>query len=194
MMNLVLKSRVASAAGRLVRRQRGTQPSLVRPAGSEAQAGDAPTTGSSGAQQEAAAQKPLEGGLYLVATPIGNLHDMSFRAISVLKGVSTILAEDTRRTKILLQHYGIATGATSYHAHNERERLQAIVQRLRGGEVRRTTMARRSTSACHPFVLQSMQCDFATSLRHHAGHRSRQRRRHAGHKRPRAAAGGGGGR
>ena len=63
----------------------------------------------------------MPGTLYLVATPIGNLEDFTFRAVRILKEVRLIAAEDTRRTAKLLRHYGIATPATSLHDHNERQ-------------------------------------------------------------------------
>jgi len=76
----------------------------------------------------------MSGTLFLVATPIGNLEDITFRAIRVLRDVSVIAAEDTRRTATLLAHYGIATKTTSLHDHNERSRVPALVERLRRGE------------------------------------------------------------
>ncbi len=72
--------------------------------------------------------------LYLVPTPIGNLEDMTFRAIKVLKTVDLILAEDTRTSGKLLKHYDIATSMQSHHMHNEHKTVDRIIQRLRGGE------------------------------------------------------------
>ena len=62
----------------------------------------------------------MPGTLYVVATPIGNLEDVSMRALRILREVSLIAAEDTRRTGRLLQHYSISTRTTSLHSHNER--------------------------------------------------------------------------
>jgi 16S rRNA (cytidine1402-2'-O)-methyltransferase len=64
--------------------------------------------------------------IYIVATPIGNLGDLTFRALEVLKSVDCILAEDTRRTKILLDHYGVKTKMISFHKFNENKRLLDI--------------------------------------------------------------------
>lgn len=72
----------------------------------------------------------MPGTLYLVATPIGNLEDVTFRAVRILKEAALIAAEDTRRTARLLRHYGIATPATSLHDHNERRRTPGLLQRL----------------------------------------------------------------
>ena len=74
------------------------------------------------------------GTLYLVATPIGNLEDMTFRAVRILKEVGRIACEDTRSTRKLLDHYGIATTAVSYHEHNEAERTKELMDRLQSGE------------------------------------------------------------
>lgn len=71
--------------------------------------------------------------LYLVPTPIGNLEDMTFRAVRVLKEVDLILAEDTRTSKKLLDHYGIDTPLRSHHAHNEHAAVAGIIEQLRQG-------------------------------------------------------------
>jgi 16S rRNA (cytidine1402-2'-O)-methyltransferase len=76
----------------------------------------------------------MPGVLYIVATPIGNLEDITLRALRVLKEVDLIAAEDTRHTQILLNHYGIQTPLTSYHEHNERAKAQELVQRLAQGQ------------------------------------------------------------
>lgn len=72
--------------------------------------------------------------LYLVPTPIGNLEDITFRAIKVLKEVDLILAEDTRTSGKLLQHYGIETHMHSHHMHNEHKTVDNIVKRILAGE------------------------------------------------------------
>ena len=71
--------------------------------------------------------------LYVVPTPIGNLEDITFRAINVLKSVDYILAEDTRTSKKLLQHYDISTPLRSHHAHNEHATTNAVVEQLKSG-------------------------------------------------------------
>lgn len=74
------------------------------------------------------------GTLYIVGTPIGNLEDMTFRAIQVLRDVTAIAAEDTRHTGKLLQHFQIGTPQISYHDHNRRSRLPDILNRLQQGQ------------------------------------------------------------
>src|SRR5579884_1484212 len=76
------------------------------------------------------AESDLAPGLYLVATPIGNLADITFRAIRVLKQVDLIACEDTRQTQKLLNHYGIETPAISYHEHNEASRATELIEKL----------------------------------------------------------------
>jgi 16S rRNA (cytidine1402-2'-O)-methyltransferase len=71
--------------------------------------------------------------LYLVATPIGNLEDITLRALRILKEVDVIACEDTRQTQKLLNHYAIATRTTSYHEHNEQERAAELVQQMQTG-------------------------------------------------------------
>lgn len=73
--------------------------------------------------------------LYLVPTPIGNLGDMTFRAVEILKSVDKILAEDTRTSGVLLKHYNISTPQESFHSHNEHKKLQGVIERLKNGEV-----------------------------------------------------------
>jgi 16S rRNA (cytidine1402-2'-O)-methyltransferase len=72
--------------------------------------------------------------LYVVATPIGNLEDLSFRAVKVLSGVDLIAAEDTRRTKVLLDHYKITTPLTALHEHNENSVAPQLVSRMEEGK------------------------------------------------------------
>lgn len=74
------------------------------------------------------------GKLYVVGTPIGNLEDITFRALRILKEVSVIAAEDTRHSKKLLTHYGIHTPLTSYHDHNKEEKSEILLQRLKEGK------------------------------------------------------------
>lgn len=76
----------------------------------------------------------MTGQLYVVATPIGNLDDMTFRAVEVLKSVSLIAVEDTRQSAPLLKHYQIDTPMTACHEHNETEKIQQLLDKLLQGE------------------------------------------------------------
>ena len=76
----------------------------------------------------------MPGTLFVVATPIGNLEDVTLRALRVMREVSLIAAEDTRRTARLLQHYSISTRTTSLHEHNERSKTPSLIARLAAGE------------------------------------------------------------
>lgn len=75
----------------------------------------------------------LAPGLYLVATPIGNLEDITLRALRILRSVDRIACEDTRQTQKLLNHFGIATPTVSYHLHNETQRSEELVIQLKQG-------------------------------------------------------------
>ncbi|MDG1462005.1 MAG: 16S rRNA (cytidine(1402)-2'-O)-methyltransferase, partial [Gammaproteobacteria bacterium] len=85
------------------------------------------------AHQLSSARKQ-DAALYVVATPIGNLADISERALTVLAGVDLIAAEDTRRTGRMLTHLGVRTELISCHEHNEMQRAEQIIQRIRAGE------------------------------------------------------------
>ena len=76
----------------------------------------------------------MGGVLYIVATPIGNLEDITLRALRILKEVHLIAAEDTRHTRTLLDRYGIGRPVTSYHEHNEKTKARALVERLKRGQ------------------------------------------------------------
>jgi 16S rRNA (cytidine1402-2'-O)-methyltransferase len=75
----------------------------------------------------------MSGTLYVVSTPIGNLDDITVRALNTLKAVGLVAAEDTRRTGLLLQHFGISTPTTSLHEHNESEKLPTLLRKLTDG-------------------------------------------------------------
>ncbi len=74
------------------------------------------------------------GTLYIVATPIGNLSDMTFRAVDVLKTVDVIACEDTRTSRVLCQHYQISTKLVAYHEHNEEQKTDNLLQMIEGGQ------------------------------------------------------------
>ena len=76
----------------------------------------------------------MKGTVYLVSTPIGNLEDMTFRAVKTLKEVDLIAAEDTRQTLKLLNHYEINKPLISYHRHNEETKSEILIEKLRNGE------------------------------------------------------------
>jgi 16S rRNA (cytidine1402-2'-O)-methyltransferase len=76
----------------------------------------------------------MSGTLYLVATPIGNLEDLTFRALRILQEVDLVAAEDTRHSRKLFNHYGISTPLTSYFAHNEAQKGERLLTELRAGK------------------------------------------------------------
>lgn len=79
-------------------------------------------------------REPIDGGvLYVIATPIGNLGDVSARALETLRTVDLVLCEDTRRTHKLLSHHGIETRTTSFHEHNEEKKVPSIIEQLNAG-------------------------------------------------------------
>lgn len=90
--------------------------------------------GAEGGAEGGGGDERLPAGLYLVGTPIGNMEDMTFRGVRTLKECQAILAEDTRRTGLLLQKHGIKTRMISCHKFNEQARLEEVLGRIRGGE------------------------------------------------------------
>ena len=76
----------------------------------------------------------MTGTLYIVATPIGNLDDITFRAVEILKSVDIVLAEDTRHSKTLLSHLDISKPIRAFHEHNEREKTKAIISEIYSGK------------------------------------------------------------
>lgn len=87
------------------------------------------------APEESSKRAPLKPGLYLVGTPIGNLEDITLRALRVLRSADVILSEDTRHSGKLLHHYDIKTPLLSYHKFNEHQREHTVLKRLKQGEI-----------------------------------------------------------
>ena len=98
------------------------------------------------------------GKLYIVPTPIGNLQDMTLRAINVLKEVDLILAEDTRTSGKLLKHFDINTPMMSHHLHNEHKKLASIIERLQSGETMALITDAGTPSISDPGFLLSRAC------------------------------------
>nr|WP_317630942.1 16S rRNA (cytidine(1402)-2'-O)-methyltransferase [uncultured Flavobacterium sp.] len=96
--------------------------------------------------------------LYLVPTPIGNLDDMTFRAIKVLKEVDLILAEDTRNSGKLLKHFEINTQMISHHMHNEHHTVEGLVKRIQAGEVMALITDAGTPAISDPGFLLSRAC------------------------------------
>lgn len=96
--------------------------------------------------------------LYIVPTPVGNLEDMTFRAIKVLKGADLILSEDTRTTSVLLRHFDIHTPLESFHLHNEHEKTKKIVERLKEGETIALVSDAGTPGISDPGFLLSREC------------------------------------
>ena len=76
----------------------------------------------------------MTGKLYIVATPIGNLSDMSIRAVDILKNVDLVLAEDTRHSKKLFSHYEIDTSLKAFHEHNEKDKTEKVINEINAGQ------------------------------------------------------------
>ncbi len=88
-------------------------------------------------------ERPLAPGLYLVATPIGNLGDISLRALSVLARADLIAAEDTRHSRKLLTHFGITGELTPYHEHNAAKERPRLIARVKAGQSSRADLGCR---------------------------------------------------
>lgn len=96
--------------------------------------------------------------LYIVPTPVGNMEDMTMRAIRVLKEANLILAEDTRTSGVLLQHFDIHTPLVSHHKYNEHETVQQMVARLKGGETIALISDAGTPGISDPGFLLSREC------------------------------------
>ena len=100
----------------------------------------------------------MAGKLYIVPTPVGNLDDMTPRAIEVLKAVDTVLAEDTRTSGVLLKHFGISTPMRSHHKFNEHEAVATVVEQLQGGAVMALISDAGTPGISDPGFLLSREC------------------------------------
>lgn len=100
----------------------------------------------------------MAGKLYIVPTPVGNLDDMTPRAVEVLKSVDTVLAEDTRTSGVLLKHFGIATSMRSHHKFNEHEAVTSVVDQLLGGAVMALISDAGTPGISDPGFLLSREC------------------------------------
>lgn len=99
-----------------------------------------------------------DGKLYLVPTPIGNLEDITFRAVRILKEADLILAEDTRTSKRLLDHYGIDTPLKSHHIHNEHREVEQLTQRIALGSIIALVSDAGTPSISDPGFLLTRAC------------------------------------
>lgn len=100
----------------------------------------------------------MSGKLYVVPTPVGNLDDMTMRAIRVLKEADVILAEDTRTSLVLMKHFGITTPMVSHHKYNEHNTVSGIVERLKGGEVIALVSDAGTPGISDPGFMLSREC------------------------------------
>jgi len=100
----------------------------------------------------------MAGKLFIVPTPVGNLADMTPRAVEVLKSVDTVLAEDTRTSGVLLKHFGISTPMRSHHKFNEHEAVAAVIGQLQGGAVLALISDAGTPGISDPGFLLSREC------------------------------------
>ena len=96
--------------------------------------------------------------LFIVPTPIGNLKDITLRALEILKSVDFILAEDTRTTSVLLRHFSIEKPMSPYHMHNEHKNVEAIVQRIKAGQKAALVSDAGTRSVSDPGFLLVREC------------------------------------
>lgn len=100
----------------------------------------------------------MAGKLYIVPTPVGNLEDMTPRAVSVLKQAHLILAEDTRTSAVVMKHFGIDTPMRSHHKFNEHETMPGIISQLEGGEIIALVSDAGTPAISDPGFLLSREC------------------------------------
>ena len=100
----------------------------------------------------------MPGKLFIVPTPVGNLGDMTPRAVEVLREASLILAEDTRTSAVLMKHFGIATPMASHHKYNEHQPLDPILDRIEAGESIALVSDAGTPGISDPGFLLSREC------------------------------------
>ena len=130
------EQRAGDASRNPWRKAAGRQPTVAPPASKSTEIGENAGATDVGEHDLGPASGPLTAGLYVVSTPIGNLGDISLRALATLKGADTIACEDTRVTAVLLRRYGIGTALTPYHDHNaDRVRPRLLAEMAAGARI-----------------------------------------------------------
>jgi len=100
----------------------------------------------------------MSGRLYIVPTPVGNLDDMTVRAVNVLKHVDLILAEDTRTSSVVMKHFGISTPMLSHHKYNEHSQVEAVMNRIEAGQTIALVSDAGTPGISDPGFMLSREC------------------------------------
>lgn len=100
----------------------------------------------------------MSGRLYIVPTPVGNLDDMTVRAVNVLKQVDLILAEDTRTSSVVMKHFGISTPMLSHHKYNEHSQVEAVMNRIEAGQTIALVSDAGTPGISDPGFMLSREC------------------------------------
>lgn len=100
----------------------------------------------------------MSGRLYIVPTPVGNLDDMTVRAVNVLKQVDLILAEDTRTSSVVMKHFGISTPMLSHHKYNEHSQIEAVMNRIEAGQTIALVSDAGTPGISDPGFMLSREC------------------------------------